>query len=131
MATGKERLTFNGHTDWVRAVAVTPDGKQAISVSWDKTIKLWDLVTGEERLTFNGHSDLVSAVAVTQDGKRAISGSWDNTLKVWNLQTGEVIASFTGESRINCCAVAPDGVTIAAGEESGRVHFLRLEGVEV
>jgi hypothetical protein len=27
------------------------------------------------------------------------------------------------------CAVASDGVTIVAGELSGRVHFLRLEGV--
>ena len=80
--------------------------------------------------TLNGHSEEVSAVAVTADGKRAISGSFDSTLKLWNLETSEVIASFTGESSIYCCAVTPDGVTIVAGEASGRVHFLRLEGIE-
>jgi WD40 repeat protein len=80
--------------------------------------------------TLSGHSNWVSAVAVTADGKRAISGSDDNTLKLWNLETGEVIASFTGESSIYCCAVTPDGVTIVAGKASGRVHFLRLEGIE-
>jgi WD40 repeat protein len=63
---------------------------------------------------------------VTADGKRAISGSDDNTVKVWNLETGEVIASFTGDGSINCCAVAPDGVTIVAGDALGRVPFLRL-----
>ena len=50
---------------------------------------------------------------------------------VWDFQTRTVIASFTGDSSINCCAVAPDGVTIVAGESSGRLHFLQLEGVNL
>ena len=80
--------------------------------------------------TLNGHTTRVNAVAVTADGKRAISGSDDNTLKVWDLSSGNnVIASFTGESAIACCAIAPDGVTIVAGDASGRVYFLRLEGI--
>jgi WD40 repeat protein len=54
----------------------------------------------------------------------------NNTIKVWDLSSGKVIASFTGESSIACCAIAPDGVTIVAGDTSGRVYFLRLEGME-
>ena len=127
---GQLLRTLNGHSSSVSAVAVTADGKRAISGSGDNTVKVWNLETGEELLSFNGHSGWVSAVAVTADGKRAISGSDDNTVKVWNLETGEVIASFTGDGSINCCAVAPDGVTIVAGEQLGRVHFLRLEGME-
>ncbi|WP_306557857.1 WD40 repeat domain-containing protein [Nostoc sp. 'Peltigera malacea cyanobiont' DB3992] len=68
-------------------------------------------------------------VRLTPDGKQVISASSDNTLKLWNLETGEEIATFTGESAFFCCAVAADGVTIVAGEFSGRVHFLRLENV--
>ncbi|WP_445243060.1 MULTISPECIES: WD40 repeat domain-containing protein [unclassified Microcoleus] len=59
-----------------------------------------------------------------------MSGSDDNTLKVWDLLSGNILASFTAESSIACCAIAPDGVTIVAGDESGRVYFLRLEGME-
>ncbi|WP_445300728.1 MULTISPECIES: WD40 repeat domain-containing protein [unclassified Microcoleus] len=59
-----------------------------------------------------------------------MSGSDDNTLKVWDLSTGNLIASFTLENPIASCAIAPDGVTIVAGDESGRVYFLRLEGME-
>jgi WD40 repeat protein len=58
-----------------------------------------------------------------------ISSSWDKTLRVWDLESREVIARFTGEGALECCAVVPDGRTIVAGEMSGRVHFLRLEGV--
>ncbi len=30
---------------------------------------------------------------------------------------------------LTSCAIAPDGVTVVAGDESGRVYFLRLEGI--
>ncbi|WP_445301976.1 WD40 repeat domain-containing protein [Microcoleus sp. N9_B4] len=93
-------------------------------------MKVWDLTTGRGQFTFTGHGDWINAVAVSADGKRAISGSRDNTLKFWDLSSGNVIASFTGESSIACCAIAPDGVTIVAGDESGTVYFLRLEGME-
>ncbi|MGB7891998.1 MAG: WD40 repeat domain-containing protein, partial [Microcoleus sp.] len=130
LTTGKEEFTFKGHSNSVNAVAVTPDGKRAISGSRDKTLKVWDLTTRKEEFTLKGHSDSVKAVAVTADGKRAISGSDDNTLKVWDLSNGNIIASFTGESPIASCAIAPDGVTIVAGDRSGQVYFLRLEGME-
>ncbi|URD53703.1 WD40 repeat domain-containing protein [Chroococcidiopsis sp. CCNUC1] len=134
----KELFTLRGHMDSVNAVAVTPDGCLAISGSSDNTLKLWNLTNRKELFTLRGHMDSVNAVAVTPDGCLAISGSSDNTLKVWNLFSRNVIASFTGDSEILCCAVAPDGIkfgaesdvdgiTIVAGEKSGRMHYLRLK----
>ncbi|WP_300420534.1 hypothetical protein [Nostoc sp. S13] len=129
LATGEEQFTLNGHSNSVNAVAVTPNGQQVISASFDNTLKVWNLATGEEQFTLNGHSNSVNAVAVTPNGQQVISASDDNTLKVWNLATEKVIATFTGDSSIYCCAVAPDGMTIVAGDASGRVHFLRLQGM--
>src|SRR4028118_1947622 len=65
--------TLEGHSNSVNAVAVTADGKRALSGSKDNTLKVWDLTNGDEQFTLKGHSDLVNAVAVTADGKRAIS----------------------------------------------------------
>ena len=48
--------TLAGHTDWVNAVAVTPDGRRAVSASSDKTLKVWDLDRRELR-TLAGHSE--------------------------------------------------------------------------
>ncbi len=128
LTTGTEVFSLTGRSS-VNAVAITSDGKQAISGSLDESLKLWDLTTGTEVFSLTGHSSSVNAVAITPDGKQAISASSDNSLKLWDLQSREVIASFIGDSALHCCAVAPDGVTIVAGEASGRVHFLRLEGV--
>ncbi|OUL32462.1 hypothetical protein BV375_09645 [Nostoc sp. 106C] len=130
--TKQEQYTLTEHSRAVRAIAVTPNGKQAISASDDKTVKVWNIESGKEPFTIttlNGHGDSVKAVAVTPNGKQVVSGSDDNTLKVWDLESGQVIATFTGDSPIHCCAVAPDGVTIVAGEQSGKLHFLRLEKI--
>jgi WD40 repeat protein len=51
LTTGKEQFTLKGHTSLVNAVAVTADGKRAISGSYDKTLKVWDLTTGKEQFT--------------------------------------------------------------------------------
>jgi WD40 repeat protein len=64
---------------------MSPDGRTALSGSWDNTLKLWDLVTGRERQTFTGHADAVWSVAFSPDGRTAVSGSRDKTLKLWDL----------------------------------------------
>nr|MDJ0705393.1 NB-ARC domain-containing protein [Leptolyngbyaceae cyanobacterium MO_188.B28] len=49
--------TLSGHSDRVSSVAISPDGKQALSGSVDRTVKLWDLATGQALHTLSGHSD--------------------------------------------------------------------------
>jgi WD40 repeat protein len=57
-----------------------------------------------------------------------VSASADHSLKVWHLAGGEIVASFSVDGGITCCAIAPDGINIVAGEEGGQMHFLRFEG---
>ena len=45
------RLTLRGHTDSVDAVALTPDGRLAVSASRDKTLKVWEVESGRELRT--------------------------------------------------------------------------------
>src|SRR5581483_3403688 len=40
----KHVVTLWGHTDYVTAVVFTPSGKELISASYDKTIRIWDLM---------------------------------------------------------------------------------------
>jgi WD40 repeat protein len=104
--------TLAGHSSGVTAVAIAPDGKTAISASWDKTLKIWDTETGRELKTLTGHSDRVTAVAIAPDGKTAISASWDKTLKIWDTETGRELKTLTGHSSwVTAVAIAPDGKT--------------------
>jgi WD40 repeat protein/serine/threonine protein kinase len=122
--------TLEGHTSAVTAVTVTLDGRLAVSASWDRTLRVWELGSGRIIRTLEGHADWVRSVAVTPDGRLTVSASDDHTLRVWDLNSGEVITTFSGEGAMLNCAVAPDGRTICAGDILGRVHLLRLEGVD-
>ena len=102
--------TLVGHSDPVNGVAVSPDGRRAVSASSDHTLKVWDLETGEELRTLVGHTDQVNGVAVSPDGRHAVSASSDHTLKVWDLETGEELRTLAGHSNsVNGVAVSPDG----------------------
>jgi WD40 repeat protein len=130
LESGQTIRLLEGHTDRVLAVAVTPDGRRAVSASWDHTLRLWDLQSGQTIRLLEGHTDWVTAMAVTADGRRAVSASNDRTLRVWHLEGRKEIATFTGEDGMRSCAIAQDGWTIVVGDESGQVHFLRLEGAD-
>ena len=76
--------------------------------------------------------NMENAVAVTPDGRHAISASSDRTLKVWDLGNGQELATVTLEGALRCIALAPDGVTILAGDGAGNVYCLRyMEGDKV
>lgn len=48
---------------------------------------------------------------------------------MWELATGAELCSIRAKDGVRSCAVAPDGVTIVAGDRRGGVHFLRLENL--
>jgi WD40 repeat protein len=66
--------TLNGHSNYVRSVAYSPDGTKIISGSYDGTIKIWNANTGQCLKTLEGHSDRVLSVAYSPDGTKIISG---------------------------------------------------------
>ena len=82
----------------VEAVAITPDGKMALSGSMDKTCILWDLESGMPRKTLKGHISFVETVAITPDGKMALSGSLDNTCILWELESGMPLKTLKGHT---------------------------------
>jgi WD40 repeat protein len=117
-----------GHSSRVNAVAVTPDGKRAVSASLDHTLKVWDLEAGNELQTLAGHCRAVNAVAVTADGKRAVSASDDETLKVWDLETGNELQTLAGHSRpVNGVAVTADGKRAVSASDDQTMKVWDLE----
>jgi WD40 repeat protein len=61
--------TLEDHGAAVWALAVTPDGRRAVSGSRDRTLKVWDLEQHTLLATLEGHGAGVWAVVVTPDGR--------------------------------------------------------------
>jgi AmmeMemoRadiSam system protein B len=91
-------------------MAMTSDGRWAVSTSHDKTLKVWDLVSGKLLRTLEGHTGWVNGVAVTQNGRWAVSASADKTLKVWDLGSGKLVRTLEGHTgEVKSAAVTSDG----------------------
>jgi WD40 repeat protein len=126
---GRKRI-LRGHVDSVTSIAMAPNGVLAASSSFDRTVKVWDLVRCADVGTLRGHKDSVTDVMITPDCRYAVTASLDQTVAVWVLQSEQLLATFGADSGVKRVAIAPDGQTIVAGDEDGRVHFLRLENAE-
>jgi WD40 repeat protein len=95
-ATGAELQTLKGHTASVTSVAFSPDSRQVVSGSGDRTARLWDTNTGAALQTLEGHFSPVSSVAFSPDGRQVVSRSVDRTVRLWDAATGAVLQTLDG-----------------------------------
>ncbi|MBE9545939.1 MAG: protein kinase [Proteobacteria bacterium] len=123
-----ETTLLKGHTEGVNCVAITPDGRYAVSGSNDYTIRVWELETGRSVRALEGHTAMVNSVAITPDGRYAVSGCWDHTLMVWELETGRSIRTMEGHTgSILSVAITPDGRYVVAGSWEGNIRLWEFE----
>jgi WD40 repeat protein/serine/threonine protein kinase len=127
-----ELLRLEGHTGPVHTVAISPDGRLALSVSGlpqgDETMRLWDLRTGKEVRQFTGHKGQLIAVAFSPDGKRALSGGDDTVARLWDVATGQLLREYRGHTnQIVVLTFSPDGKRFLSGSHD---HSMRLWDVE-
>jgi WD40 repeat protein len=108
---GKELRRFDGHENVITSVALTPDGRRAISASRDRTVRVWDLETGKELHKLEGHTGHVYGVAVSPDGRRILSTGYtqDKTVRLWDLASGKLLHVFEPQQPQIAVAFSPGG----------------------
>jgi WD40 repeat protein len=134
LSNGREINNYKGHSSPIESVALSPDGRYALSgsgVFWnstDNTVRLWETSTGKEIRTFHGHSKQVHSVTFSPDGRHILSCSDDKTIKLWDIATGGEIRSITvGEFNTpQCVTFSPDGRFVVTGTYSGEIIILEV-----
>lgn len=110
---GKPVRSLHGHTHFVEDVVISSDGQYALSGSWDRTLRLWELSTGVTRNRFIGHTKDVLSVAFSPDNRQIISGGRDKTIRIWNT-LGHLVHTIDGEKNgahtdwVSSVAFSPD-----------------------
>jgi WD40 repeat protein len=85
VTTGKPLRTIDVTPSNVAGLAISPDGRQALSCGNAGLVELWDLETGKQVIAFKGHVGRVSDVAFLPGGRTAVSVGFDSTIRLWQL----------------------------------------------
>lgn len=108
-STGQVKLVSQkGHSDWVRALAVFPDGRRLASAGNDRTIRISD-VAAKTTLLILRTENPVSAVAVSPDGRKLLSLETDASARLWDAESGRELLGFKVGTYDSQLRFTPDG----------------------
>jgi len=91
----------------IYGLAVSADGRRAITDGSDMTMRLWDLDRGAE--TARRRLSKGTSVKLSAAGDRMLLGSEDGGVRLADVATGAEIWSWDGGTSAGPCALSPDG----------------------
>jgi WD40 repeat protein len=120
--TGKVIAECLGHEDCVSGVAVSPDGKLAVSVGWDKTLRFWSVPDGKLIRTITAakpprESGCAGPPHFSADGKTVAALVYaEKTYKLcfWDAATGKGLPRSVPVEGRGGWTLSPDGERVAS-----------------
>ncbi len=132
-----------GHSALIQDVIFTPDGTLLISVSDDKTIRVWDTESGDLLRTLRGWMGTgpeggLNAVALSPDRQfffvggflDRFTGSRNGDIRILAFETGEQIGILQGHSdTVNKLSISHDGQWLASASFDATIMIWDLEAI--
>jgi WD40 repeat protein len=119
----REVRRFLGHTDAVKAIVFSADGKQLISGGLDRSLRVWDVATGKALQQLGTHLGPISSLALSQDGQMLASGDMDSAVRLWTLSNRvERFADSGHNGPVEYVAFSPDGRMLVSAGRDGTVR---------
>src|SRR5688572_14723490 len=129
-ATEMETARLIGQQEGVGSVAISADGKIAVSGSFEGLICVWDLTTNKFVRTLRAHTSHGVELAITPDGSRCVSKSADKQFCVWDVKTGDLLLHQKSDETSNnllAVAISDDGKTAAFSQLFGTVKIFDVD----
>ncbi|MBE9527351.1 MAG: hypothetical protein IME94_10330 [Proteobacteria bacterium] len=103
------------HDDIITSIALSADGRLALSGSDDTKARLWDLATGELIHTWP-HTSKVSKVQLSPDGHYAMTNTSSEGVYIWNTKSGKLVRRLNKiRATIASAVFSEDSKIIATG----------------
>jgi WD40 repeat protein len=97
------------HESFVTAAAFSRDGRRAVTVGRDQSVRVWDARSGNEEFVYK-HNGIVKDVCISDDGSTVLTGSNDKTARLWDAHTNLALGSpMKHPDQVSKVALTPDG----------------------
>ncbi len=114
-----------GHTEKLNSAVFSPDGKLALTASYDNTARIYEVSSGKELQVLNGHTYNVRSAVFSPDGKLALTASLDSTARIYEVSSGKELQVLSGNtSFVNSAVFSPDGklALTASWDKTARIY---------
>ncbi|CAF0740896.1 unnamed protein product [Brachionus calyciflorus] len=125
-----EPKVLSGHTSNIKKSILANGSRKVISISDDKTLRVWDTTNNTEisQLKFN---DIPTSIEQSRDGQLLIL-SHGNCVELYKLENMEKIKSFSIPSHVSAVSINPDKSLFVCGSENFTLYKYSIEsGVEL
>jgi WD40 repeat protein len=117
-ADGALAFEIRKHTDWITAIAFSPDGQTLLTADRNGGAWLWEAETGREIAELRGHSGEITSASWRADSQIVATAGADGTVRLWGDEDGKQVKSWAahggGAMAVNFAA---DGRLVTAGRD--------------
>lgn len=122
LADGTRAPLAGGHESWVFSLAVSNDGRWAVTGGGDGRLVWWEAAADDPKpvRTVAAHSGWIRSMDVSPDGTLLATGGNDRVVRLWNMEDGSLVRELPGHARdVYCVRFHPGGQFLLSGDLVG------------
>jgi WD40 repeat protein len=121
---------LSGHTGPVNAIALSADGKTAVS-GGQGVLRFWDLAKGEQSAQIGAHTGAITGLAFAPGGNQVLSSSADGSVKLFAAPVTAGKGVFAHAGIVTSATLSPDGTRLLTGCADKQVRLWNLANGQV
>ena len=118
------------HTDWVTALAFSPDGVLLATGDRNGGLYVWEAGSGNEFQNFRDHEKMIAALAWRADSNVLAAGSEDGNMTWWEMANGTQVKKIASHGGVLALGYATDGRLVSGGRD-GHVRIWDASGKQL